>query len=77
MYFPLFRDLPDGSVAYERNLRDIEKHPNYVVGYYTVLYLLTHFLLPFGLIIVMNGHVCKSIIQLRRARLMLTRQVRM
>ncbi|KAH7715752.1 Protein FRPR-18 b [Aphelenchoides avenae] len=67
-------DLPDGSVAYERNLRDIEKHPNYVVGYYTVLYLLTHFLLPFGLIIVMNGHVCKSIIQLRRARLMLTRQ---
>lgn len=59
---------------YERNLRDIHLHPVYVIGYYTGLYLLTHFLLPFSVIIVMNGHVCKQIIQLRRARLMLTRQ---
>uniref|UniRef100_A0A914C4L7 G-protein coupled receptors family 1 profile domain-containing protein n=1 Tax=Acrobeloides nanus TaxID=290746 RepID=A0A914C4L7_9BILA len=66
-------ETPTGK-AYVRELRDIEKHPNYMIGYYTGLYLLTHFLIPFGIIIVMNGHVCKSIIMLRRARQMLTRQ---
>uniref|UniRef100_A0AC35F774 G-protein coupled receptors family 1 profile domain-containing protein n=1 Tax=Panagrolaimus sp. PS1159 TaxID=55785 RepID=A0AC35F774_9BILA len=60
--------------VYQRHLRDFETHPYYMVGYYTGLYLLTHFLIPFGVIIVMNGHVCNSIIKLRRAREMLTRQ---
>lgn len=59
---------------YEKNLRSLELHPNYMIYYNTGLYLLTHFLIPFGVIIIMNGHVCKSIIALRRARLMLTRQ---
>ncbi|CAD5223719.1 unnamed protein product [Bursaphelenchus okinawaensis] len=66
-------ETPEG-LDYQRNLRDIHEHPYYVIFYYTGLYLLTHFLIPFSVIIIMNGHVCKQIIQLRRARLMLTRQ---
>lgn len=62
---------------YARNLRDPDLYPYYMIGYFTASYLITHFLIPFGIIIVMNGHVCCSMITLRRARLALTRQVRM
>uniref|UniRef100_A0A7E4V5L0 G_PROTEIN_RECEP_F1_2 domain-containing protein n=1 Tax=Panagrellus redivivus TaxID=6233 RepID=A0A7E4V5L0_PANRE len=65
---------PDGTRTYAINLRNFTTHPHYMFGYYTGLYLLTHFLIPFGVFIIMNGHVCKSIIKLRRARQMLTRQ---
>ncbi|KAI6213283.1 FMRFamide receptor [Aphelenchoides besseyi] len=66
-------ETPTGMI-YERNLRDINRHPFYVIFYYTVLYLISHFLLPFGLILFANLHVIKSIIAIKRARRALTRQ---
>uniref|UniRef100_A0A915C2H8 G-protein coupled receptors family 1 profile domain-containing protein n=1 Tax=Parascaris univalens TaxID=6257 RepID=A0A915C2H8_PARUN len=65
---------PEGDTVYARNLRDPDLYPFYMIGYFTASYLITHFLIPFGIIIVMNGHVCCSMITLRRARLALTRQ---
>ncbi|TKR87097.1 hypothetical protein L596_011559 [Steinernema carpocapsae] len=63
-----------GEVYYQRNLRDIGQHPYYMIGYFTISYLLTHFLIPFGAIIVLNGHVCLSIFHFRRERQAMTRQ---
>ncbi|KAK0411753.1 hypothetical protein QR680_005823 [Steinernema hermaphroditum] len=63
-----------GEVYYQRNLRDIAQHPYYMIGYFTISYLLTHFLIPFGAIIVLNGHVCLSIFHFRRERQAMTRQ---
>ncbi|VDM47068.1 unnamed protein product [Toxocara canis] len=65
---------PEGDTVYVRNLRDPDLYPYYMIGYFTASYLITHFLIPFGIIIVMNGHVCCSMITLRRTRLALTRQ---
>lgn len=59
------------GTTYERNLRD---NHIYMIWYYTISYLATHFLLPFGFILVLNCHVISSILKLRKERLSLTRQ---
>lgn len=59
-----------------RHLRDPEKHPGYMIGYFTVSYLITHFVIPFTVMIFMNGNVCWTMLIQRGVRAMLTRQVR-
>ncbi|KAI6225489.1 FMRFamide receptor [Aphelenchoides fujianensis] len=66
-------ETPTGMV-YERYLRDVQRFPIYVIGYYTALYLLTHFLIPFGIILFANVYVIRSMVILTRARRALTRQ---
>ncbi|MFH4980728.1 hypothetical protein AB6A40_007437 [Gnathostoma spinigerum] len=66
---------PEGDIIFERNLRDTELYPNYMIGYFTASYLITHFLIPFSIMMIMNGHVCWTIVILRRARLALTQQM--
>lgn len=61
-------------MVYERYLRDVQRFPLYVIGYYTALYLLTHFLIPFGIILFANVYVIRSMVILTRARRALTRQ---
>lgn len=73
---------------YEKNLRDPEAHRLefgwffntgfcrvYYIGYYTILFILTHFLIPFTLMAVMNAHVIIVMWQGRRMRQTMTRQV--
>ncbi|CAJ0588612.1 unnamed protein product [Cylicocyclus nassatus] len=64
---------PDGAI-YEKWLRDPENYRVYYVGYYTILYLLTHFLLPFTTMAVLNGSVILTMWRGRQMRQMLTRQ---
>ncbi|GMR59021.1 hypothetical protein PMAYCL1PPCAC_29216, partial [Pristionchus mayeri] len=64
-----------GNITYERHLRDPSAYPLYTVGYFTVSYLITHFLLPFTILAIFNGHVIVTMWRMRRARLNLTRQV--
>ncbi|PAV80343.1 hypothetical protein WR25_20636 [Diploscapter pachys] len=59
---------------YEKNLRDPEAHRVYYIGYYTILFILTHFLIPFTLMAVMNAHVIIVMWQGRRMRQTMTRQ---
>lgn len=61
----------EAGVTFERDLRD---NPTYVIGYFTIAYLATHFVIPFGMILVLNCHVIRSILKLRKERLSLTRQ---
>ncbi|CAJ0939747.1 unnamed protein product, partial [Mesorhabditis belari] len=61
------------GVIYERYLRD-ERW--YMLGYFTGLYLLTHFLVPFSILAVMNGHVIVTMWRHRSQRQLLTRQQR-
>uniref|UniRef100_A0A1I7XKW6 G_PROTEIN_RECEP_F1_2 domain-containing protein n=1 Tax=Heterorhabditis bacteriophora TaxID=37862 RepID=A0A1I7XKW6_HETBA len=64
---------PEGAI-YERWLRDPANYRWYYVGYYTVLYILTHFFVPFTLMAVLNGSVIVTMWRGRRMRQMLTRQ---
>ncbi|RCN52918.1 hypothetical protein ANCCAN_00913 [Ancylostoma caninum] len=64
---------PDGAI-YEKWLRDPANYRFYYVGYYTVLYILTHFLIPFTIMAVLNGSVIVTMWRGRRMRQMLTRQ---
>jgi hypothetical protein len=61
----------DGVVEYQRNLRD---NSTYMIWYFTASYLLTHFVVPFGLILVLNCHVISAIVKMRKQRQSLTRQ---
>uniref|UniRef100_A0A914HYU3 G-protein coupled receptors family 1 profile domain-containing protein n=1 Tax=Globodera rostochiensis TaxID=31243 RepID=A0A914HYU3_GLORO len=67
---------PDGSLFFERNLRDPTEHPFYVLWYYSMLFLVTHFLLPFGTIFTLNAVVCHRILRLRSVREQLTMKQR-
>ncbi|KHJ87025.1 hypothetical protein OESDEN_13208 [Oesophagostomum dentatum] len=64
---------PEGAI-YERWLRDPANYRFYYVGYYTILYILTHFLLPFTIMAVLNGSVIVTMWRGRMMRQMLTRQ---
>uniref|UniRef100_A0A914WQR1 G-protein coupled receptors family 1 profile domain-containing protein n=1 Tax=Plectus sambesii TaxID=2011161 RepID=A0A914WQR1_9BILA len=66
----------NGTIGYERNLRNFDAHPAYMRGYFTASYLITHFLVPFGLLLGLNSHVSMTIIRMKRARRQLTRQER-
>ncbi|KAI6190188.1 FMRFamide receptor [Aphelenchoides bicaudatus] len=70
-FFEYSISYSSGATYYERNLRD---NPTYVIGYFTIAYLITHFVFPFGLILVLNCYVIRKILQLRKERLSLTRQ---
>ncbi|CAI4223059.1 unnamed protein product [Auanema sp. JU1783] len=73
--YRLLSDPDDnGAAYYEKWLRDPDKHKWYYVGYYTILYILTHFALPFTILAVLNGHVIVTMWKGRRTRMMLTRQ---
>jgi hypothetical protein len=75
-FFPILcSTTPDGDLSFERNLRNGDEHPTYMLGYYSLLFLLTHFLLPFGTIISLNGHVTHRILRLRLIREQLTKKV--
>uniref|UniRef100_A0A0N4ZS28 G_PROTEIN_RECEP_F1_2 domain-containing protein n=1 Tax=Parastrongyloides trichosuri TaxID=131310 RepID=A0A0N4ZS28_PARTI len=65
-----------GFTTYKRTLRDTLLHPNYMVYYYTLLYLLTHFCIPFAAIIFFNSHVICLILKQKKERLNLTSQQR-
>ncbi|KAF7634412.1 Npr-3 [Meloidogyne graminicola] len=62
----------DGSLSFQRNLRNPNEHPWYMIGYYSLLFLLSHFLLPFGTIISLNGMLAHRILNLRLIREQLT-----
>nr|ACZ63485.1 npr-3 [Meloidogyne incognita] len=62
----------DGSLSFQRNLRNPNDHPWYMLGYYSLLFLLSHFLLPFGTIISLNGLLAHRILNLRSIREQLT-----
>ncbi|CAD6190051.1 unnamed protein product [Caenorhabditis auriculariae] len=64
----------DTGAVYEKWLRDPANYRWYYVGYYTILYILTHFLVPFTLMALGNGHVIVAMCQRSRTRHMLTRQ---
>ncbi|XGW06217.1 hypothetical protein V3C99_016491 [Haemonchus contortus] len=64
---------PDGAI-YERWLRDTANYRGYYIGYYTILYVVTHFLLPFTIMAVLNGSVIVTMWKGRQMRQMLTRQ---
>ncbi|VDN58907.1 unnamed protein product [Dracunculus medinensis] len=64
----------NGNVIYARNLRDPHLYPYYMIGYFTTCYLITHFIVPFGIIIVMNLNVCWTMFAMSRIRSDLTHQ---
>uniref|UniRef100_A0A915NWU7 G-protein coupled receptors family 1 profile domain-containing protein n=1 Tax=Meloidogyne floridensis TaxID=298350 RepID=A0A915NWU7_9BILA len=66
------RESSDGSLSFQRNLRNPNDHPWYMLGYYSLLFLLSHFLLPFGTIISLNGLLAHRILNLRSIREQLT-----
>nr|CAD2179681.1 unnamed protein product [Meloidogyne enterolobii] len=66
------RESFDGSLSFQRNLRNPNDHPWYMLGYYSLLFLLSHFLLPFGTIISLNGLLAHRILHLRSIREQLT-----
>lgn len=66
----------EGQITYKRTLRDTILYPNYMVYYYTLLYLLTHFCIPFAAIIFFNSHVIFLILKQKKERLNFTSQQR-
>lgn len=56
-------------VGYERSLR---QDFHYFVGYYTVLYLFIHFLIPFSIIALLNVRIAKTVTAANAIRLVLT-----
>lgn len=63
------------EISFERNLRDPQSNPNYVFWFYSVCYLITHFLIPFCIIILLNCRVSREIIKVYKHRKDLTRKV--
>lgn len=55
--YKMVRD-EDGSVGYVRSLR---AHPGYFLGYYTSMYLLVHFIIPFTIIPILNWRIAVTI----------------
>nr|pir hypothetical protein T19F4.1 - Caenorhabditis elegans [Caenorhabditis elegans] len=66
--------VTESGALYEKWLRDPGKHRWYYVGYYTILYIVTHFLVPFSVMAFANGHVIVAMCKLSKTRQMLTRQ---
>ncbi|CAI5451937.1 unnamed protein product [Caenorhabditis angaria] len=66
----------EGGAVYEIWLRDPAEHRWYYVGYYTILYIVTHFLVPFTVMAFANGHVIVAMCKVSKTRQMLTRQQR-
>ncbi|CAO4380198.1 Protein CBR-FRPR-18 [Caenorhabditis briggsae] len=62
------------GAIYEKWLRDPGTHRWYYVGYYTIMYIVTHFLVPFSVMAFANGHVIVAMCKLSQTRQMLTRQ---
>ncbi|CAJ0582099.1 unnamed protein product, partial [Mesorhabditis spiculigera] len=75
-FFEYSIESTETGIEYSRNLRDSAEHPWYMMGYFTGLYLCTHFLVPFSIMAVMNGHVIVTMWSHRSQREMLTRQQR-
>ncbi|KJH44804.1 7 transmembrane receptor [Dictyocaulus viviparus] len=65
----------DGAL-YERWLRDPINYRIYYVGYYTIMYILTHFLIPFTIMAMLNGSIIVTMWRGRQMRRTLTRQQR-
>ncbi|CAB3399080.1 unnamed protein product [Caenorhabditis bovis] len=64
----------NNGAIYEKWLRDPGTHRWYYVGYYTILYIVTHFLVPFTVMALANGHVIVAMCKLSKTRQLLTRQ---
>ncbi|CEF63467.1 FMRFamide receptor [Strongyloides ratti] len=73
--YEIIKDEEDHT-TFKRILRDTVLYPNYMVYYYTLLYLLTHFCIPFAAIIFFNMHVIFLILKQKKERLNLTSQQR-
>ena len=56
-------------------LHNMSAHPLYMYGYFMGAYLVTHWIVPFAAICVLNVHVVVFIYRMRQERRKLTRQV--
>jgi len=68
-----FRLADEHEIGAQALLRN---QPIYYIGYYTSAYLVTHFLLPFSVLLILNSLVAVEIIRARNRREQLTQQQR-
>ena len=64
---------PDSSIGYSPYLKNATAFPAYSTVYCVFMYLITHFLAPFTLLLALNSHVIGTIVQARKARANMSR----